>query len=86
MRKLSKPLWRCFPQQLQNQFWWNSIRNYSPYIPLKAYLIFFPPLHVLDVIFLLLSICGVVLEFTVLRTTTTTDEVCMTYQCFPIDY
>lgn len=46
------------------------------YIPLRAYVIFCPVIHILDIIFLLLSIIGVILEFTILlRGVTSTDEV-----------
>ena len=73
-QKLRKPLWSCLsPKQLQIQH--ND--NVHPYVPLKAYVIFCPLLHILDFIFLLLSITGVVLEFTLLRSANTTDEVSM---------
>jgi len=47
--------------------------------------IFFPLLHVLDIIFLLLSTCGVALEFTLLssRAIASTDEVCRKLIVFP---
>ncbi|XP_065887997.1 uncharacterized protein [Dysidea avara] len=80
-QKLRKPLWSCLsPKQLQRYFWWisaNDIQhndNSHPYVPLKAYVIFCPLLHILDFIFLPLSITGVVLEFTLLRSANTTDE------------
>ena len=38
-------------------------------------MIFCPLVHILDMLFLLLSIFGVVLEFTLLRSATSTDEV-----------
>jgi len=75
-QKLSKPLWSSFtPKQIQRHFRWISTEHSYQYIPLKAYVIFCPLLHILDVIFLLLSITGVVLEFTLLRVANTTDEV-----------
>jgi len=76
-KQLNKPLWCCFPQLLQRCIWWTRNDKLN-YIPLKAYAIFCPPLHILDIVFLLLSISGVVLEFTVLRSATATDEVCNT--------
>jgi len=55
-----------------------DIENYAKMharIPLRAYVVFYPVIHILDIIFLLLSITGVILEFTLLRSATTTDEV-----------
>jgi len=49
--------------------------NKDLYIPLKAYLIFCPPIHILDIIFMILTISGVVLVFTLMRSASTTDEV-----------
>ena len=78
-----KPLWAYLPLKIQTQIWWTSadirrIEKYTgmnEYIPLRAFVIFCPVMHSLDIIFLLLSIGGVTLEFTVLRKVTTTDEV-----------
>ena len=53
----------------------NQSMHVYPYIPLKAYIVFFPLIHVLDITFLLLSITGIILVFTLLRAARTTDEV-----------
>jgi len=82
-------LWSsCLPKQLQLCIWKKSkddieeYANMHQFIPLKAYLIFCPPMRILDTIFLLLSITGVSLEFTVLRSATNTDEVSAVMQSF----
>lgn len=52
----------------------NESKHVYPYIPIQAYVVFCPVKHIIDVIFLLLSITGIILQFTLLRTATTTDE------------
>lgn len=80
-KQLSKPLWCCFPEKMQRWVFWrpvDEIERYArmhPRIPLKAYVIFCPPIHVLDTLFLVLAIVGIILQFTLLRISSDTDEV-----------
>ena len=82
-KNCSKPLWTYLPLKIQTCIWWTSadreqIKKYAEVNELfsfRAYVIFYPVMHSLDIIFLLLSICGVILEFILLRKATTTDEV-----------
>ena len=74
-------MWSYLPKNIQLCLWQKSTEDIEQYanmyqfIPLRAYVIFCPPVHILDMIFLLLSIIGVILEFTLLRRATSTDEV-----------
>ena len=79
----SKPLWAYLPLKLQTCIWRTSadriqIHKYAEmneHISVRAYLIFCPVMHSLDIIFFLLSISGIILEFALLREVTTTDGV-----------
>ena len=53
----------------------NQNTHVYPYIPIQAYVVFCPMKHIIDMIFLILSITGIILQFTLLRSATTTDEV-----------
>lgn len=74
-------MWSYLPVNMQMYLWKLSAKENEKHaelhahIPLRAYVIFYPITHILDIVFLLISITGVVLEFTVLRSATSTDDV-----------